>query len=106
MDVIIAGGGGHGRGLLGILGAGGEHKVVGFVDANQDLQGTEVMGLAVLGGLNVLPKLKAQGVRGAIVAIGDNRVRRSYAQKLAAAGLELVNAIHPSAVVSPTAVLG
>ena len=80
--------------------------MVGFLDANEDLHGTEVAGLPVLGHLNLLPKLKGKGVGGAIVAIGDNRVRRSYAQRLAAAGLELVNAVHPSAVVSPTAVLG
>jgi UDP-perosamine 4-acetyltransferase len=106
MDVIIAGAGGHGRVVLDILRAAGQHRVVGFLDANQDLHGTEVAGLTVLGHLNLLPKLKAKGVGGAIVAIGDNRVRRSYAQKLAAAGLELVSAVHPSAVVSPTAEIG
>jgi UDP-perosamine 4-acetyltransferase len=106
MDIIIAGAGGHGRVVLDILRAGGEHNVVGFVDANQDLQGSEIAGLTVLGNLNLLPKLKLKGVGGAIVAIGDNRVRRSYAEKLAAAGLKLVNAVHPSAIISPTAELG
>src|SRR3954451_1192383 len=95
MDVIIAGAGGHGRVVLDILRAAGEHTVVGFLDANGDLHGTEVAGVPVLGHLNLLPKLKAKGVAGAVVAIGDNRVRRSYAEKFAAAGLELVNAIHP-----------
>jgi len=52
------------------------------------------------------PIISAAAESGAIVAIGDNRVRRSYAEKLAAAGLTLVNAVHPSAVISPTAVLG
>jgi UDP-perosamine 4-acetyltransferase len=106
MDVIIAGAGGHGRVVLDILRAAGEHAVVGFLDANVDLHGTEVGGVPVLGHLNALPKLRSQGVRGAVVAIGDNRVRRSYAQKLAAAGVELINAVHPSAVISPSASLG
>src|SRR3954471_21446482 len=106
MDVLIAGAGGHGRVVLDILRAAGQHVVVGFLDANQDLHGTEVAGVPVLGHLNLLPKLKAKGVGGAIVAIGDNRVRKSYAQKLAAAGLELVNAVHPSAILSATAELG
>src|SRR5258708_120814 len=86
MDVIIAGAGGHGRVVLDILRAGGEHNVVGFLDANQELHGSEVSGLKVLGNLNLLSKLKAKGVSGAIVAIGDNRVRVTYARKLAAAG--------------------
>jgi UDP-perosamine 4-acetyltransferase len=106
MDVIIVGAGGHGRVVLDILRAAGKHAAVGFIDANQDLHGSEIAGLKVLGNLNLLPKLKAKGVAGAIVAIGDNRVRRSYAEKLAAAGLTLVNAVHPSAVISPTTVLG
>src|SRR3954470_13847742 len=106
MDVLIAGAGGHGRVVLDILRAAGQHVVVGFLDANRDLHGTEVAGVPVLGHLNLLAKLKAKGVAGAIVAIGDNRVRRSYAEKLATAGLTLVNAVHPSAVISPTAVLG
>jgi sugar O-acyltransferase (sialic acid O-acetyltransferase NeuD family) len=106
MDVIIAGAGGHGRVVLDILRAAGAHSAVGFLDANQDLHGTEVAGLPVLGHLNLLPKLKGKGVGGAIVAIGDNRVRRSYAQRLAAAGLELISAVHPSAVISATAVIG
>jgi UDP-perosamine 4-acetyltransferase len=92
--------------VLDILRAAGEHQVVGFLDANQDLHGTEISGVPVLGNLNLLFKLKSKGIGGAIVAIGDNRIRSSYARKLAAAGLTLVNAIHPSAVISPTARLG
>jgi UDP-perosamine 4-acetyltransferase len=106
MDVIIAGAGGHGRVVLDILRAAAEHTVVGFLDANEDLQGTDISGVPVLGNLNLLFKLKSKGVAGAIVAIGDNRIRDGYAQKLAAAGLRLINAIHPSAILSPTAELG
>jgi UDP-perosamine 4-acetyltransferase len=106
MDVIIAGAGGHGRVVLDILRVAGAYNVVGFLDANQDLHNTQISGVPVLGNLNLLFKLKSKGVTGAIVAIGDNRVRAGYAQKLAAAGLTLINAIHPSAVISPTAQLG
>jgi len=106
MDIIIAGAGGHGKVVLDILRAAGTHRVVGFLDADQGLHGTQVAGLPVLGHLNLLPKLKGQGISGAIVAIGDNRTRRTYAAKLAAAGFTLVNAIHPSAMISPSAKLG
>jgi sugar O-acyltransferase (sialic acid O-acetyltransferase NeuD family) len=106
MEVVIAGAGGHGRVVLDILRAQGTHTVRGFLDANQDLHGTEVDGLGVLGHLNLLSKLKSSGVGGAIVAIGDNRVRQRYAEKLQLAGLELVNAIHPSAVLSATVSVG
>jgi UDP-perosamine 4-acetyltransferase len=106
MDVIIIGAGGHGRVVLDILRAAGGVKPIGFIDADPQLAGTSIGGLSVLGQANLLPKLKSQKVKGAIVAVGDNRARRSYAKKLLEQGFELVNAIHPSSVVSQTARLG
>jgi UDP-perosamine 4-acetyltransferase len=105
MDVLILGAGGHGKVILDILRAAGEHKPVGFIDADRSLTGTIVNGLPVLGPPNLLPKLRAK-VKGAIVAIGDNHTRRSYAAMVREQGMELINAIHPSAVVSPSAKLG
>ena len=106
MDVVIVGAGGHGKVVLEILRAAGLHRPVGFLDADPSLAGTSVNGVPVLGAINFIPRLKQQKVKGAIVAIGDNRVRQAYAKTLAEHGLELVNAIHPSAVVSPTAKVG
>jgi acetyltransferase-like isoleucine patch superfamily enzyme len=40
------------------------------------------------------------------VAIGDNGVRRSFAEQLEAVGYELVNAIHPSANIARNVSLG
>jgi UDP-perosamine 4-acetyltransferase len=56
--------------------------------------------------VNLLQRLRHQKIRGAIVAIGDNRVRESYARLVLEAKLELINAIHPAATVSPTAQIG
>ena len=108
MDVVILGAGGHGKVVLDILRAAGRHNPVGFLDADRTLAGTTVAGLPVLGPVNLLPKLRQQHRTGlgAVVAIGDGRTRRSYAALVAEHGLELVNAIHPAAVVSPTAALG
>ena len=108
MDILIAGAGGHGRVVLDILRAAKkpQYNPVAFLDANEALHGSQVAGVPVLGHLNFLPRLKKQGVAAAIVAIGDNRARATYANKLAAAGLTLASAIHPSAIISPTATLG
>jgi UDP-perosamine 4-acetyltransferase len=59
----------------------------------------------VLGQINLLPKLKSKA-RAAIVAIGDNRTRASYAQIIRQHGFELVSAVHPKACVAATARLG
>ncbi len=105
MDVLILGAGGHGKVVLDILRAAKQHNPVGFIDADRSLTGTTINGLPVQGAPNVLPKLRAK-VKGAIVAIGDNHTRRSYAAMVREHGLELVNALHPSAVVSAGVQIG
>lgn len=105
MDVVILGAGGHGKVVLDILRAQRQHHVVGFLDADPALSGTKVGGIEVLGAVNLLARLKPQRVRGAIVAIGDNRTRRRYADEVLACGLELISAVHPSAVVASGATL-
>ncbi|HWP40150.1 MAG TPA: acetyltransferase [Tepidisphaeraceae bacterium] len=107
MEVLIIGAGGHGKVVLDILRAAGEHHPVGFLDADATLAGTQVGGLEVLGHVNLLPRLRQQRkARGAIVAIGDNRVRTGYARLVLDSGLELINAIHPRSIVSSQAVTG
>jgi sugar O-acyltransferase (sialic acid O-acetyltransferase NeuD family) len=106
MDIVIVGAGGHGRVVLDILRTDGRHRAVGFVDADTTIAGTRVGGLPVVGPINTLPRLRQQKVRGAIVAIGDNRTRMRYAELLLEQEFELINAVHPTASVSPTATIG
>ena len=105
-DVVIIGAGGHGKVVLDILTAEGKYRPVGFVDNNPSLLDSYVCGLPVLGPINALPRLKRQRIRHAIVAIGDNRQRLSQVPEIDAAGIMLVNAVHPTAFVSPRAKLG
>jgi len=106
MDVVIIGAGGQGRVVLDILRAEARHNVVGFLDADPTLAGTTVGGLPVIGRVNQFPRLKEQRVKGAIVAIGESKARRRYAQLILDNGLELISTVHPSAVVSPSATIG
>ncbi len=106
MNIVIVGAGGHGRVVLDVLQQAREHVVKGFLDSNPQLWGRRVDGVQVLGGMDLLADLAAQGVDGAIVAIGDNGVRRQFADQVDAAGLELVNAIHPSANLARTVTVG
>ena len=106
MDLVIIGAGGHGKVVLDILQTGGKHRVVGFLDADPALAGTEINGVPVLGPVNQVSRLRQQKIKGAIVAIGDNRVRVSYAALLAEHGLELITAIHPAAVIAKSARIG
>jgi sugar O-acyltransferase (sialic acid O-acetyltransferase NeuD family) len=107
MDVLIIGAGGHGKVVLDILRASGAHRPVGFLDADPALAGSTVGGLPVMGPIHHLSKLRQQGkARGAIVAIGDNRARRTYAQHVVDEAVELTNAIHPRASISSSALIG
>ena len=106
MDVVIIGAGGHGKVVLDVLRAAGVHRPIGFLDADPAVANTAVAGLPVLGQINLLPKLRQQKIRHAIVAIGDNRSRQSYIKSLREHGFELASAVHPTAHVSPTAKVG
>jgi UDP-perosamine 4-acetyltransferase len=106
MDIVLVGAGGHGRVVLDILRTAGIHSPIGFIDADPELGGKSVGGLPVLGQINLLPKLRSQKVKCAIISIGDNHARRSYAKKLLDYGFDLVNVIHPGSRISSTARLG
>jgi sugar O-acyltransferase (sialic acid O-acetyltransferase NeuD family) len=104
---LIVGAGGHGRVVLDILAQMGTQETVGFLDSNAALQGRRVDGVPVHGSMRELAEVRDRlGVECAVVAIGDNGVRRAFADQLEHAGIELVNAIHPSANVARNASLG
>ncbi len=107
MKCIIVGCGGHGRVVLDILLAAGHHDVVGFVDSNAKMHGRRIDGREVFGDMSVVDDLvRRRGIDAAIVAIGDNGVRRSFADACERAGLQLINAVHPSANIALNATLG
>ncbi len=106
MPVAIVGAGGHGRVVLDILVRARRYEVVGFLDSNPALHGRRMDGKPVLGDLSALADLRSQGVRGAVVAIGDNGVRRAFAEQIEEMGVELINAIHPSANLAHNVTLG
>jgi sugar O-acyltransferase (sialic acid O-acetyltransferase NeuD family) len=107
INVVVVGAGGHGRVVLDVLVQAGRHRVVGFLDSNDALRGRRVDGVPVLGDIAVLPEIAAEhGIAGAIVAIGDNGVRRSFAERIEDMGIALINAIHPSANLARNVTLG
>jgi len=104
---LILGAGGHGRVVLDILLQTGHHDVIGFLDNNADIHGRRVDGIPVLGSVVDLATVAQEhDCGGVIIAIGDNGVRRGLAREVEASGIELINAIHPSATLSHNATLG
>jgi UDP-perosamine 4-acetyltransferase len=106
MDIVIVGAGGHGKVVLDALLCQGRDRAIGFLDADPATHGKTVCGLDVIGGPNALGRLHKSGVRGVIVAIGNNRVRQQYAAEAIAGGFELVTVIHPRATIARSAAIG
>lgn len=100
-NTFLFGASGHGKVVKDILNANGV-KVEAFVDDN--LQVNECAGRKVLH--------DAKGLSPIIVSIGVNRIRKIVVERLLADAkacgndLEFATAIHPSAIISPTAKIG
>ncbi len=106
MNIVIVGAGGHGRVVLDILRSNHQFDLAGFLDANKALHNKKIGGLRVLGDLSMVDKFEEYGIGGAIIAIGDNRIRDAYTKKFEQAGVNLVSAIHPSANIASTCTIG
>jgi sugar O-acyltransferase (sialic acid O-acetyltransferase NeuD family) len=105
--VLILGAGGHGRVVLDILQQAGRHEVAGFLDNNAAMHGRRIDGVPVLGPIDAAARLAVECDAGAaVIAIGDNGVRRGLARRVERLGLELVSAVHPSATLAHNARIG
>lgn len=95
--VYLFGASGHGKVIKDILNANGV-KVEAFVDDNPDVK--------ECGGRPVVHD--AAGLSPMIVSIGVNKVRKMIVERLKAnnSAIEFATAIHPSAVISPSAKIG
>lgn len=87
-SIYIYGNGGHGQVVADIARASGYGQVIFLDDAGADKFDEN------------LPKGDI------IVAVGNNSVRQRLCKRVQAAGFNLVNLVHPSAVVSPSARIG
>lgn len=96
MNLLILGAGGHGRVVKETAEATGMYEHISFLDDhNPDAEG-------VLDDY----KLFCGRYEAAFVAIGDNRLRSLWQEKLKLAGYSIPTLIHPRAYVSPSAIIG
>ena len=98
---------GHANVVLEILNAEKKYNVIGFIDDDPAKKGEEIKGIKVIGSVKELGYFKDKlGVKGAIVAIGNNHMRRALSEKITEVGLELINAIHPTVIKDPDVEIG
>lgn len=94
--MIVIGAGGHGKVVADALAAGGQYKVVGFLDDAPSLWGRHLLGHPVLGAVSTWLDWSADEV---VIAVGDNRQRRRLFDQLTAAGAVVTSVVHPRAAV-------
>ncbi len=107
--VIGLGAGGHAKVVIEILQLIGSYELAGLLDPKRELWGTEVLGVPVLGDDSLLPHLYERGLRHAFIGLGsagDTRPRRRLYEETHRQGFQVVSAIHPQAIISPSAQVG
>jgi sugar O-acyltransferase (sialic acid O-acetyltransferase NeuD family) len=108
MNIVIVGGGGHGKVVIDILEKAGGFHLQGILDSQLRV-GDKVMGYEVLGTDSSIPDIvKERAIQGLVVAIGDNWLRSNLVTSIRSslAGIEFPNAIHPSAQLARDVRLG
>ncbi len=101
--ILIYGAGGHGKVVADIVEKEGTCRIAGLID---DALTETTLGYEILGEGEDVERIMKEGIRAAIVAVGDNRTRGKIQARLLAAGLEIVSAIHPMASVARGATIG
>jgi sugar O-acyltransferase (sialic acid O-acetyltransferase NeuD family) len=84
-----------------LISAGCGDEVAGFVDSGAQGKPTiaEYDGFPVLGSMADVEMMRSSGVRKAVVAVGEIASREALFRAAEEAGFDLVNAIHPTAVI-------
>jgi UDP-perosamine 4-acetyltransferase len=102
--VVIIGSGGHAKVVIELVRAEGKYQIKGCTGLGE--RGFVLGDVPILGTDSVLPALLANGTKKAFVAIGENSLRLRLLAQVSEMGFDLINAISPNAVVSPSAILG
>lgn len=104
MRARIVGAGAQGRVIADILRMQECYENIEFVDDSPTLIGTRVNGILVAAGVE--EALQSDEGYGMIVALGNPANRLAMAARIDQQGVPLINAIHSSAVIMPSATLG
>jgi sugar O-acyltransferase (sialic acid O-acetyltransferase NeuD family) len=100
MKLALWGSGGHGGVVLDAVRQQGIYEPVAFIDDADDVgDPRHRSGLPILYGRQHLPRLRADGVKGMVIALGDEAKRTTLATIVVESGFELCTIVHPSAVI-------
>ena len=106
MKSVIIGAGTYGEVYLAYLQESGV-EIIGFIDDNDNLWNTDVKGVPVLGGRELLTTLKStHGVEAIYCPIGNNKLRVEFLKHAKELGYQTPSYIHPTVTISPNVTIG
>ncbi|MET7683535.1 acetyltransferase [Streptomyces sp. NPDC005423] len=105
-EVVIVGAGGFAREAAQAVRAAGDAELLGHLDDNAALHGTEVDGVPVLGGCDLVHALPGARVVVCVGNPGDYAARARLVRRLGLPEDRYATVIHPTAVVSSTSRVG
>ncbi|OKP98173.1 acetyltransferase [Paenibacillus sp. P46E] len=101
--LLILGAGGHGKVVADAAMASGKWDSIAFLDNNQEIH--EVMGFSVVGDFESY-KLQLEEYSAVFIAIGNNKIRMYWLNKLEQEGYNIATIIHPFSVISRFSCIG
>lgn len=105
-QVILIGAGGHARSLLDAIASGGVARACAVVEKDASRWQTELLGVPVVGGEEIVPRLRRAGANGytvAIAGLGTATLRKTLFDRWCETGLAPFSVIHPTSHCSPYA---
>lgn len=101
--LVIWGASGHASVIVDIIRLQDCYEIVGVLDSVcKERHGSFFCGVPILGGEELLSRLREQGVNHAVVGIGNCQARLKLSDVLRTEGFALVTAIHPAAIIAST----
>jgi len=108
-DIVLFGAGNYGKEVLWILKTCNVNKkkfsVLGFLDENESLWETEILGISVLGGLDWLKNNTKKNLN-CIICVGDPIIKKIILKKLDNLGLIFPKIVHSTCVLNNDKLIG
>ena len=107
LPLVVAGSGGHASVVIDIIELMGTYEIVGIT--TQETNVDHFQGYPIFGNDGELRKLFKQGIQHAAIGVGgysDNKRRKLVYSHIKGLGFNVINAIHPSAIIARNVLMG
>ena len=108
-SVILIGGSGHAKAIIEIIEMSKEYHIVGITDNNSVKRANIVSGVSIIDNDENLQTYFGNGIKRAFItlgSVGDIKPRVRLYNMLNEIGFELINVIHPSAIIADSLTMG